>query len=135
LDEATSALDAESEELVQEALDRLMKSRTTIVIAHRLSTIRSADCIYVLDEGKVVEKGTHDELVAKKRFYFALVHKQVAVDELGGNGDSEERQGGDGDGNGGELGRPFPLRKKTTIQTLRDEMKQEARDEVVVVDS
>ncbi|MEA5259930.1 ABC transporter transmembrane domain-containing protein [Arcicella aquatica] len=63
LDEATSALDSESERLVQDALDRLMQNRTTIIIAHRLATIRNVDTIYVLKDGKVAEKGTHDELV------------------------------------------------------------------------
>ena len=69
LDEATSALDTESERLVQEALERLMKSRTTIAIAHRLSTIRNADEICVLHEGKIVERGTHDELLALNSYY------------------------------------------------------------------
>lgn len=62
LDEATSSLDAESEKVVQEALNKLMENRTSIIIAHRLSTIREVDCIYVLDHGKIVEQGTHDEL-------------------------------------------------------------------------
>ena len=65
LDEATSALDAESEKVVQDALNKLMKGRTSIVVAHRLATIREADCIYVLDNGKIIEKGTHDELSMK----------------------------------------------------------------------
>ncbi|HRF41997.1 MAG TPA: ATP-binding cassette domain-containing protein, partial [Saprospiraceae bacterium] len=62
LDEATSSLDAESEKAVQEALDKLMQGRTSIIIAHRLSTIREADCICVIDGGRIVEQGTHAEL-------------------------------------------------------------------------
>ena len=65
LDEATSSLDSESEQLVQEALDNLMKGRTSFVIAHRLSTIRNADQIVVIDKGRVQEMGSHAELVAK----------------------------------------------------------------------
>lgn len=72
LDEATSALDTESERLVQEALERLMKTRTTIAIAHRLSTIRNADEICVLYEGEIVERGKHDELLAKDGYYKKL---------------------------------------------------------------
>lgn len=72
LDEATSALDTESERLVQEALERLMKSRTTIAIAHRLSTIKNADEIYVLHEGKIVERGTHEELINLNGYYKKL---------------------------------------------------------------
>lgn len=76
LDEATSALDSESEKLVQEALDRLMKDRTTLVIAHRLSTIRNADIICVMHEGKIVEQGTHDELLKLNGYYKHLVDMQ-----------------------------------------------------------
>ena len=72
LDEATSALDTESERLVQDALERLMKTRTTVAIAHRLSTIRNADEIYVLHEGKIVEKGRHEELLQLGGYYKKL---------------------------------------------------------------
>ena len=77
LDEATSALDAESEHVVQEAIDRLMKNRTTVVVAHRLSTIRSADVICVVEKGKLVERGTHDELYAQEGLYHQLVKRQL----------------------------------------------------------
>ena len=72
LDEATSALDTESERLVQDALERLMKTRTTVAIAHRLSTIKNADEICVLHEGQIVERGTHDELISKDGYYKKL---------------------------------------------------------------
>ena len=76
LDEATSALDTESEKLVQEALENLMKDRTTIVVAHRLSTIRNADLICVMHEGQIVERGTHDELLAQNGYYKRLIEMQ-----------------------------------------------------------
>lgn len=76
LDEATSSLDSASEQLVQDALDNLMKNRTSFVIAHRLSTVRNADNIYVLDKGQIVESGTHDELITKDGLYKSLCKLQ-----------------------------------------------------------
>lgn len=76
LDEATSALDTESERLVQDALERLMKTRTTVAIAHRLSTIKNADEICVLHEGEIVERGTHEELLEKGGYYRKLHEMQ-----------------------------------------------------------
>lgn len=80
LDEATSALDATSEAEVQKALDTAVQNRTTLVIAHRLSTIRNADLIVVMDQGRVVETGKHDELMAKRGLYFELVRQQERRD-------------------------------------------------------
>ena len=77
LDEATSALDTESEKIVQEALDRLTSTRTTVVIAHRLSTIKNADMICVMHEGKIVERGKHDELIALDGYYKKLHDMQA----------------------------------------------------------
>src|SRR5690606_28291015 len=76
LDEATSALDTESEKLVQEALNNLMKNRTSLVIAHRLSTIQQADNILVLSEGQVVEEGNHQQLMEQRGLYRKLIEMQ-----------------------------------------------------------
>jgi subfamily B ATP-binding cassette protein MsbA len=80
LDEATSSLDSESEQLVQEALERLMRSRTTFVIAHRLSTILNADWIIVLDRGRIVEQGSHADLLRKEGFYYKLHTMQFKLE-------------------------------------------------------
>jgi len=79
LDEATSALDSESEHLVQEALDRLLQGRTTIVIAHRLSTVKNADRVVVLEQGRIVQEGTHTELVQATGLYRRLVERQFVA--------------------------------------------------------
>jgi ATP-binding cassette subfamily B protein len=82
LDEATSALDTQTERAVQEALDRLAEGRTTIAIAHRLSTVRDASKIVVLDGGRIVEQGTHEELLELGRRYAALVSRDEELATL-----------------------------------------------------
>lgn len=81
LDEATSALDTESESLVKEALERLMKDRTTLVIAHRLSTVKDAHCVVVIADGQIVQQGTHKELLEQEGIYLRLVQKQFAGED------------------------------------------------------
>lgn len=76
LDEPTSALDSETEKNIQHTLDKLMAGKTVLIVAHRLSTIRNADVIHVFDGGRIVESGTHDELLAKKRYYYDLYQRQ-----------------------------------------------------------
>jgi ATP-binding cassette, subfamily B, multidrug efflux pump len=93
LDEATSSVDTRTERLIQQAFDKLLAGRTSFVIAHRLSTIRNADLLLVLNHGEIVERGTHNELLAKKGFYYNLYMSQFRQDEpetepaiSGGNG-------------------------------------------------
>lgn len=81
LDEATSSIDSESEALLQQAIDKLIAGRTSIVIAHRLSTIRKAHTILVLDKGEIKEMGSHDELIRKQGFYYQL-HKMQFQEQL-----------------------------------------------------
>ena len=81
LDEATSALDTVSEYLVQEALDNMMKDRTTIIIAHRLSTIRNADVIVVMADGKIVQQGNHEELISQDGVYRELYQTQKKLSD------------------------------------------------------
>ena len=72
LDEATSSIDTRTEKLVQAGMEALMKGRTTFVIAHRLSTVKNSDCIMVMEQGRIIERGTHDELIEKKGKYYQL---------------------------------------------------------------
>ena len=72
LDEATSSIDTRTERLVQDGMDQLMKGRTTFVIAHRLSTIQNSDCIMVMEQGRIIERGTHEELLEAKGRYYQL---------------------------------------------------------------
>jgi len=83
LDEATSHLDSHSEALIQEALERVMEGRTSIVIAHRLSTVLAADVILVLDRGRLVETGTHSELLARDGLYASLYETQFRNERIG----------------------------------------------------
>lgn len=80
LDEATSSVDTRTEKHIERGMDRLMKNRTTFVIAHRLSTVRNADAIMVLEDGKIIERGNHDELLAQKGRYYELYTGKKELD-------------------------------------------------------
>jgi ABC-type multidrug transport system fused ATPase/permease subunit len=95
LDEATSALDANSQAIVQEALNRLMVGRTTFIIAHRISTIRHVDCIYVIDRGRIREQGSHDDLLAADGLYAQMVSRAGMSDQLAESPDPREPLIGD----------------------------------------
>jgi ABC-type multidrug transport system fused ATPase/permease subunit len=76
MDEATANVDTVTESLIQQALHRLLEKRTAIIIAHRLSTVRNADCIYVLDHGRIVDQGTHNDLLHERGLYYELYERQ-----------------------------------------------------------
>jgi ABC-type multidrug transport system fused ATPase/permease subunit len=120
LDEATSSLDSESEALIQEGLRYLMRGRTTFVIAHRLSTIRRAEQILVVQEGNILERGTHESLYAAHGRYYELYTKQHAVETnlflAPGEGDKLEEDGKDGAGGNGGPGAALP----EALQALRN---------------
>ena len=80
LDEATSSVDTRTEKHIEKGMDRLMRDRTTFIIAHRLSTIRNADCIMVLEDGVIIERGTHDELLENKGRYYELHSGMAELD-------------------------------------------------------
>ena len=80
LDEATSSIDTRTEKIVQDGMDKLMEGRTVFVIAHRLSTIRNSDLIMVLDHGRIIERGNHEELISKKGMYYGLYTGAIEID-------------------------------------------------------
>ena len=80
LDEATSSIDTRTEKIVQDGMDKLIKGRTTFVIAHRLSTIKNSDVIMVLDQGRIIERGNHESLLAKKGIYYQLYTGALEMD-------------------------------------------------------
>jgi ABC-type multidrug transport system fused ATPase/permease subunit len=94
LDEATSSVDTETEQLIQQALERLMEGRTTLIIAHRLSTIRNADQILVLNHGRIIEQGTYEQLLAQQGFFHHLNANQFSMNGAEALADNENPQQG-----------------------------------------
>ena len=127
LDEATSSLDSESEALIQEGLSYLMKGRTTFVIAHRLSTIRRADQILVVEEGRILERGTHESLYAARGRYYDLYTKQHGLETnlflAPGEGDAVPEGGGENYRRPGEPGIPAAESRLTAAGCLRQLLK------------
>jgi ABC-type multidrug transport system fused ATPase/permease subunit len=123
LDEATSSLDSESEQMIQHGLSYLMQGRTTFVIAHRLSTIRRADQILVMEQGQIVERGTHQQLYAAQGRYYDLYTRQLGVEEnlflAPGEGDAHE---GDGNGNSSQA-RNGDVKAADALRVLRGEVR------------
>jgi ABC-type multidrug transport system fused ATPase/permease subunit len=121
LDEATSSLDSESEEMIQQGLSYLMKGRTTFVIAHRLSTIRRADQIMVMEQGKIVERGTHAQLYATRGRYYDLYTRQHGVENnlflAPGEGDAVGVNGNGADTKNGDV------KEADALRVLRGEMR------------
>lgn len=134
LDEATSALDTQSEGIVQDALDKAAAGRTTITIAHRLSTIKDADCIYVMGEGQVLEKGTHAELLADENSaYSRLVHAQKLRETKLEDGISTAAVSIEGDGDidmeKAVEEEQFSLGRKETMHSVASDLAQKRNDE------
>jgi len=123
LDEATSSLDSESEGMIQEGLRYLMQGRTTFVIAHRLSTIRRADQILVMEQGQIVERGTHEQLYAAQGRYYDLYTRQQGLEDnlflAPGEGDALE---GDGNGSSGPA-RNGDVKAGDALRVLRGEVR------------
>src|SRR5262249_38706010 len=121
LDEATSSLDSESEQMIQEGLSYLMQGRTTFVIAHRLSTIRRADQILVMEQGRIIERGTHSQLYAARGRYYDLYTRQHGVEDnlflAPGEGDTVSVMANGAEGKNGDV------KSSDALKVLRGEMR------------
>ncbi|KAG9315784.1 ste6-like protein [Chiua virens] len=130
LDEATSALDTQSEGVVQDALDKAAAGRTTITIAHRLSTIKNAECIYVMGEGLVLEKGTHTELLADEdTAYFRLVQAQKLREIRHEDEDDDVESLGADESREKSIDEPIPLGRKVTMTSIASDLAQKRNDD------